>query len=202
MELHDCLRLRRDTRHFLAEAVPEAALDKAFAAAHHAPSVGLSEPWRFVRVLSADKRAALYQNYCTAAENGDKSSLSPERRALLKSLKLEAIKDAPELIGVFCERPIAGSYTIGVQGTQDALVWSCVCAVQNFWLSLTAQGYSAGWVTILDLSLLSNLLGTSPAWEPLGLLCVGRPADHYGGIPMLEQVGWKTRSAKPVVVQV
>jgi 5,6-dimethylbenzimidazole synthase len=202
MDFQECLRRRRDTRHFLPDSVPEDVLDSALANAHLAPSVGLSEPWRFVRVRSSEKRGALYENYAEAARRADLSTLSLERQTLLKQLKLEAIRDAPELFGIFCERPTPGTYTIGVQGTEDAFKWSCVCAVQNFWLSLTAQGYSAGWVTILDMAMLAELLAIPEYWEPLGLLCVGKPACNYGGVPMLEQVGWKRRSPHPIVLSV
>jgi 5,6-dimethylbenzimidazole synthase len=202
MELQECLQKRRDTRHFLPDPIPQDVLDQAFRAAHHAPSVGLSEPWRFVVVASLDKRKALYESFLKTRKEADDNLLDPARKALFASLKLEALKDAPKVIGLFCERPPTSQFTIGVQGTRDTFVWSCACAIQNLWLSLTEQGYGAGWVSILDYELLTKILEVPDTWEPLGLLCVGKPATDYNGMPMLEKEGWKKRTDHPVVLEV
>jgi 5,6-dimethylbenzimidazole synthase len=199
MELQECLLKRRDTRHFLGAPVPEAVLNKAFLAAHHAPSVGLSEPWRFANIVSKNIRDALYNSFLEKKEAAEKSLEDPARKALFSSLKLEALRDAPCVVALFCEKPSEEIFTIGVQGTRDTFVWSCACAIQNFWLSLTDQGYSAGWVSIVDYALIPKLLGVPDSWEPLGLLCVGEPATDYNGQPMLEKEGWKKRTEGPIV---
>ena len=200
MDLDFCIAARRDTRHFLSDPVPEEVLAHALQAAHKAPSVGLSEPWRFVIVQSVQARKDLLASFHMMKTLAEKDILDLEKKALHASLKLEAIEDAPVGIGVFCERPPKGTYTIGTQGSAETVVWSCACAVQNLWLSLTAQGFSAGWVSILDFELFRITLGVPATWEPLGYLCVGKPATDYGGKPMLETLGWKGRSEKPQVV--
>ena len=200
VDLDLCIAARRDTRHFLSDPVPDEVLTRALQAAHKAPSVGLSEPWRFVVVQSVQARKDLLASFRQMKDLAEKNISDLERRALHASLKLEAIEEAPVGIGVFCERPDKDTYTIGTQGSSETVVWSCACAVQNLWLSLTAQGFSAGWVSILDFELLRLALGVPVNWEPLGYLCVGKAATDYGGRPMLEKLGWKSRSEKPQVV--
>jgi 5,6-dimethylbenzimidazole synthase len=199
MDLDECIAARRDTRHFLLDAVPQEVLDRALHAAHRAPSVGLSEPWRFVVVRSPEVKRRLLESFAAMRAAAERGIPQEARRALHASLKLEAIVDAPVGIGLFCERPSLGEYTIGVQGSADTVVWSCACAVQNLWLSLTAQGFGAGWVSILEFDRLCEILEVPTTWEPLGYLCVGKPATDYGKQPMLESLGWKTRSVHPQV---
>jgi 5,6-dimethylbenzimidazole synthase len=202
LELHECIKKRRDTRHFLSDTVPQTVLDKAFESAHQAPSVGLCEPWRFVLITSPEKRMALYEGYVKMREEAELQISNPELQKIFASLKLEALLDAPVVIGLFCERPQNSMFTIGIQGSIDTIEWSCVCAIQNLWLSISAQGYSAGWVSIVDFKLISETLKVPQTWKPLGLLCVGKAATDYGGIPMLEKENWKKRTPNPVVIEV
>lgn len=203
MDLDSCILSRRDTRHFLPDPVPNEVLLRALDAAHRAPSVGFSEPWRFIVVKSNPVKKEIANSFRSKFDDmkiwAENNISDIERRKLYSSLKLEAIEESPIGIGVFCERPHKDLNTIGTQGTSETLVWSCACAIQNLWLSLTSQGYSAGWVTILDFELLRRTLHAPANWEPLGYLCVGRPATDYGGKPMLEALGWKTRSESPHV---
>ncbi|KOP25757.1 cob(II)yrinic acid a,c-diamide reductase [Hapalosiphon sp. MRB220] len=200
MELEQCLRLRRDTRHFTKDDVPESVLKKALAAAHCAPSVGLSEPWRFVVIRNQQTKTILKQSFLQLRAKAEANLTSEEDKLKLhKSLKLEAIEDAPIGLAVFCEYP-KESYTIGTVWTEETLKWSCVCAIQNLWLSLTEQGYSAGWVSILDYDQLKQVLGVPDDWEALGYLCIGKPATDYDGQPMLQKLGWKQRCSEPVVI--
>ena len=200
MELETCLKLRRDTRHFLKDDVPEAVLTKALNAAHYAPSVGLSEPWRFVVIRNPQTKAILKQSFLSMRAKAEADLINDaEKLKLHKSLKLEAIEDAPIGLVVFCEYP-KESYTIGTVATVETVKWSCICAIQNLWLSLTEQGYGAGWVSIIDYQELKDVLSVPADWEALGYFCIGKPATDYGGKPMLEQVGWKQRVSEPVIL--
>lgn len=191
MELMRAIERRRDTRHFTAEAVPKEVLDRALMAALHAPSVGLSQPCRFIDI-SASSRSGLMTNFVSKRHLAETDIDEPDRLAFHRTLKLESLAEAPVLLAAFCAYP-EEKYTIGVIGNSRAVEWSCACAIQNFWLSLTADGYGAGWVTILDLKALAAELSTPATWEPMGILCVGKPATDYAGKPMLEHLGWKNR---------
>lgn len=191
MDLMRAIESRRDTRHFTEEAVPKAVLDRALMAALHGPSVGLSQPCRFLDISRSD-RATLIENFAGQRSEAEAALDEPSRLHLHRSLKLESLAEAPVLLATFCAYPLE-KYTIGVIGNMRAVEWSCACSIQNLWLSLTADGYGAGWVTILDLKALAARLKTPEHWEPMGILCIGKPATDYEGKPMLEHLGWKNR---------
>jgi 5,6-dimethylbenzimidazole synthase len=191
MDLMQAIESRRDIRHFTDEAVPKAVLDKALRAALHGPSIGLSQPCRFLDI-SHSPRATLIENFTSQRSEAETALDEPDRLRLHRSLKLESLAEAPTLLAMFCAYP-EERYTIGVIGNVRAVEWSCACAIQNLWLSLTADGYGAGWVTILDLKALAAMLKTPANWEPMGILCMGKPATDYDGRPMLELLGWKNR---------
>jgi 5,6-dimethylbenzimidazole synthase len=182
---------RRDTRHFNSEKVPDDVLERALIAALHAPSVGLSQPCRFINI-SDSNRQSLSQNFVNKRLLAEDDIDDSDRLALHRSLKLESLAEAPILLAVFCVYP-EDEYTIGIIGNRRALEWSCACAIQNLWLALTAEGYAAGWVTILDLEMVAAKLSVPSNWEPMGIICIGKPATDYGGKPMLEQLGWRSR---------
>lgn len=191
MDLMEAIARRRDTRHFTNDDVPKNVLERALMAAIQAPSVGMSQPYRFIDI-SASNRQALLDNFSIQRTLAETQIEAPERLELHRTLKLESLRDAPILLAVFCAYPLE-PYTLGVIGNHRALEWSCACAVQNLWLSLTADGFGAGWVTILDLQGLATQLNVPSPWEPMGVLCIGRPATDYAGKPMLENLGWKSR---------
>ncbi|MBD0401493.1 5,6-dimethylbenzimidazole synthase [Flammeovirga sp. EKP202] len=199
MDLYDCIHKRRDTRHFTKDEVPEEVLLKALDAAHAAPSVGLTEPWRFLIVKSQQKKKdikALFDDSNKRAKLG----INNERQSKLYSaLKLEAIEETPLGIALFCDHSMLEGFTIGTIGNSSTLEWSCACAVQNLWLSLTEQGYGAGWVSIMDYEKFEGLFDVPETWQSLGYMCVGKPATDYGGEPMLQKENWKKRSPKPYI---
>jgi nicotinate-nucleotide--dimethylbenzimidazole phosphoribosyltransferase len=104
---------------------------------------------------------------------------------------------------VICDdRSVLNSFTIGTVGSNEAIKFSAVCAAQNIWLSLTEQGYSMGWVSILNYYQFKQLLGLPENMEPLGYFCVGKPATNYENQPMLQQLNWKQKAESPVVEEI
>jgi nicotinate-nucleotide--dimethylbenzimidazole phosphoribosyltransferase len=201
VDLETCLAKRRDTRHFTPDPVPAAVLQKALQAAHQAPSVGLSEPWRFIQVSSPAVKRQILANFQECRDDAEEQlSAEKDRQNLHRSLKLEAITTAPVGLAVFCEQPRDDQYILGTTTARETLQWSVACAIQNLWLSLTAQGYGLGWVSILDLSWLARTLAAPDHWYPMGYLCIGKPATDYAGQPMLEREKWGRRSQQPYVL--
>jgi nicotinate-nucleotide--dimethylbenzimidazole phosphoribosyltransferase len=195
MELMQAIERRRDTRHFTKDIVPDDILHKTLRAALLGPSVGLSQPCRIIDI-SALCRQSLVQDFIEQRSLAESTIMGGERLNLHRSLKLESLEDAPVLWAIFCAYP-QDEYTIGIISNPRALEWSCACAIQNMWLSLTADEYGAGWVTILDLPALAAKLEAPANWEPMGILCIGKPATDYNGQPMLEHLGWKKRELNP-----
>jgi nicotinate-nucleotide--dimethylbenzimidazole phosphoribosyltransferase len=201
-QLEELFAARRDTRHFTDAPVPDTVIEKALAAGHMAPSVGLTDATRYYLVRSGEVKAAIKQLF---HEYNKKAYLQIEDEAQKKgyaALKLEAITDAPLGLLVCYDRSVLNTFTIGTIASNDTIKFSAVCAVQNIWLSLTAQGYSMGWVSILNYHQFKVLLGIPEHIEPLGYFCVGKPATDYEQQPMLQQQGWKRKANAPAVSEI
>lgn len=157
-----------------------------------APSVGNAQPWRFVRVRSSSIRDAL------AAHVDKQSARTAERYAgqarydHYVSLKLHGLREASELLAVFCdEQPDAG-HGLGIATMPEMLRYSCVLAIHNLWLAARLRGIGLGWVSILDPQTVHTLLDVPPTWSLIALLCIGYPAEE-SDTPQLEQRGWQSR---------
>ena len=58
--VYRAIRERRDMRHFRPGPITPEVRERLLAAAHQAPSVGLMQPWRFIRITEADLRQRLH----------------------------------------------------------------------------------------------------------------------------------------------
>lgn len=183
---------RRDIRRFRPDAVEPAVLARLLEAAHTAPSVGHSQPWRLVVVQDPQTRAR-------AARLADRARL--EQAAVLEEtagrhlldLDLEGIREAPLGIVVCCDRRAPAPGVLGRATFPDADMWSCACAIQNLWLAARAAGLGVGWVTLFAPDDLAALVDAPPGVTTLGWLCVGWP-DERPPAPGLERRGWSTRA--------
>jgi len=189
--LYQSIHSRRDIRRFRPDPVEESVLRRILEAAHAAPSVGHSQPWRFIIVTDASTREragwiADQERLAQAAE------LTPQARRQLLDLQLEGIREAPVGIVVCCDRRTPAAGVLGRRTFPDADVWSCMCAIQNLWLSARAEGLGVGWVTLFPPRELEVLLSLPTGVQPLGWLCVGWP-DERPPEPGLERAGWSSR---------
>lgn len=201
-QLEELFAARRDTRHFTDAPVPDAVIEKALAAGHMAPSVGLTDATRYYLVRSGEVKAAIKQLFNEYNKKAYQLIEDEVQKKGYAALKLEAITDAPLGLLVCYDRSVLNTFTIGTIASNDTIKFSAVCAVQNIWLSLTAQGYSMGWVSILNYHQFKALLGIPEHIEPLGYFCVGKPATDYDQQPMLQQQGWKQKAATPAVSEI
>lgn len=200
--LDEILKSRRDTRHFTNDEVPDAVIQKALQAGHWAPSVGLTDATKYYLIKSDEIKKAvkeLFLNYDVKAAN---QTDNEQQKADYKALKLEAIEEAPLGLVIGYDRSVLNNFTIGTVGSNEAIKFSAVCAAQNIWLSLTEQGFSMGWVSILNYYQFKQLLGLPEHIEPLGYFCVGKPATNYDNQPMLQQLNWKQKSESPFVEEI
>lgn len=202
LSLDELFQSRRDTRHFTNEPVPDEVLEKALAAGHAAPSVGLTDATRYYVIKSQEVKTEikkLFEEYNIKALQQIQLEAT---KSAYSAIKLEAILDAPLGLVVCYDRSVLNDFTIGTVASNDTIKFSAVCAVQNIWLSLTEQGYSMGWVSILNYYQFKQILGLPQEIEPLGYFCVGKPATDYDKQPMLQQLAWKKKAAKPVVTHI
>jgi nicotinate-nucleotide--dimethylbenzimidazole phosphoribosyltransferase len=196
--LYDVLAARRDVRRFRPDPVPAEVLDRVLAAAHAAPSVGHSQPWRFVVVDDPGlrERAALMAD---AERLAQAAGLDPESARSLLDLQLEGIREAPFGVVVCCDRRTAAAGVLGRATFPDADVWSCACAIENLWLAARAEGLGLGWVTLFEPAGLAALIGLPAGVVTLGWLCLGWP-DERPPAPGLERAGWSRRMPLSSVV--
>ena len=189
--LHTVLAARRDVRRYRPDPVPPALLRRVLEAGHLAPSVGHSQPWRFVVVTeqATRDRAALLADRERLRQAGQ---LEPDRRARLLDLQLEGIREAPIGVVVACDRRAPAAGVLGRATFADADLWSCACAIENIWLAGRASGLGLGWVTLFEPADLAELLGLPDGVETLGWLCLGWP-DERPPDPGLQLRGWSHR---------
>lgn len=191
-QLHDLMRWRRDVRHFRPDRVDPAALARALDGFRLAPSVGLSEPWRIVRVEGDAARAAVRTNF--EAANADAlRGYDDDRASRYARLKLAGLAEAPVHLAVFCDDATPKGAGLGAQTMPEMRAYSVACAITCFWLALRAEGLGLGWVSILDPSRLARDLSVPADWRLVGYLCVGHPADEEQ-TPELERLGWEARA--------
>ena len=188
--IYGCMALRRDTRHFLTgQNVTEAQLQRMLAAAHQAPSVGLMQPWRLLRIRDAALRERIVAEVET--ERQATSLRLGERSDEFLRLKVEGLRECAELLAIVL--PPDDGTVFGRRTMPLEMAWcSAACAVQNLWLAARAENLGMGWVSMFEPARLAALLALPQGATPIGLLCLG-PVERFYDAPMLEQQGWRQR---------
>ena len=189
--LRDLLVWRRDVRRFRTEPLPAGALDRLIAMACLAPSVGLSQPWRFVTVESPERRAAVRDEFaaCNAAAL---AAYEGEQAARYAALKLAGLAEAPAHLAVFADRATETGHGLGRRTMPEMAEYSVVAAVTALWLAARAEGIGMGWVSILDPARITAILDVPESWRFIGYFCLGFPEDEQA-VPELERAGWELR---------
>lgn len=182
---------RRDVRRFRSDPVDDALLQAVLSAGHRAPSVGHSQPWRFLIVTEQSNRDRA-ANLADRERLRQADQLDTDRKARLLDLKLEGIREAPLGVVVACDRRTPAAGVLGRATFTDTDMWSCACAIENMWLRARAVGLGVGWVTLFEPRDLADLLGLPEGVETLGWLCLGWPDERLPD-PGLERAGWSQR---------
>ena len=190
---------RRDVRgEFLDRPVDDTVLRRILLAAHRAPSVGLSQPWNFIVLRDAARRADIHAVF--TRRNGEAAArFAGERGEHYRRLKLEGIRSAPVNICVTCDRSRGGPVVLGRTHQADTDLYSTVCAIQNLWLAACAEGLGVGWVSIFGEDDLKPILGIPAEIVVVAYLCVGYVAERFTR-PELEARQWAKRQALDDVV--
>lgn len=183
---------RRDVRRFRRDPIARERIDALLEVASHAPSVGLSQPWRFVRVESPARRQAVVKSFTDANEQA-LAGYSGEKQAIYAGLKLEGLKEAPVHLAVFSDDATHTGSGLGQQTMPETVHYSVVAAVQTLWLAARADGIGMGWVSILDPLKVKRVLDVPDGWTLVAYLCLGLPAEEHLD-PELERHHWEHRA--------
>ncbi|UQY34304.1 5,6-dimethylbenzimidazole synthase [Pseudomonas fulva] len=177
---------RRDMRHFSGGEVAPELLARLLEAAHQAPSVGLMQPWRFIRITRPALREDIYQ--LVERERQLTAEALGERSDEFMRLKVEGVRDCAEvLVAALMEGRDA--HVFGRRTLPEMDMASLSCAIQNLWLAARAEGLGMGWVSLFDPAALAELLAMPPGSKPVAVLCLG-PVQAFYPAPMLVQEGW------------
>lgn len=174
-------------------------MERLIEVARLAPSVGLSEPWRFVAVDDPARRASVRRNFeiCNAEAL---AAQSPDRSAEYARLKLAGLDDAPVHLAVFVEPDPAQGHGLGRRTMAETIEYSAVAAIHTLWLAARAEGIGMGWVSILDPAGVAEILLVPPTWKLIGYLCLGLP-ERDDDTPELERSGWERRTGDAPLIR-
>jgi 5,6-dimethylbenzimidazole synthase len=181
---------RRDIRYFLPDPIPYPVLARLVQAAHHGPSVGFMQPWDFILIRDLEVRQRIKELFHRERQ-ASACFYDEPRRSQYLSMKLEGILEAPVNLCITCD-PTRAEVVLGRNSAPETDVYSTCCAVQNLWLAARAEGIGVGWVSILKLPQLRQILGIPAHVMPVAYLCLGYPVE-FPNKPMLETVGWRQR---------
>jgi nicotinate-nucleotide--dimethylbenzimidazole phosphoribosyltransferase len=183
---------RRDVRQgFLPDPIPADVLTRVIAAAHRAPSVGLSQPWDFIVITDRSRRERIKQ-LADRARADYAASLPAARAHAFDRLKTESILDTPVNIVVTCDPTRGGRHTLGRHSQPQTAAYSSVLAVANLWLAARAEGLGAGWVSFFGERELAAELGLPAHLEVVAYLCLGYVTE-FAPEPELAAAGWARR---------
>ncbi|MEM7057740.1 MAG: 5,6-dimethylbenzimidazole synthase [Pseudomonadota bacterium] len=196
--LDQLFRWRRDVRHFQPTPIQSGLIEDLLRQADTAPSVGLSQPWRWVRVTSPERRAMVRRNF-QAANSDALARCRDDRRQIYARLKLSGLDEAPEHLAVFCDEATSQGAGLGAQSMPETRRYSVICAIFQLWLAARARGLGLGWVSILSPDQLTRDLDVPDDWHFIAYLCLGYPQETHDD-PELERAGWESRrTVKPLI---
>jgi len=185
------LTYRRDVRRFCPTPLPAGLLEELIGLVSLSPSVGLSEPWRFVQVTSTEIRSGIRAEFERANQEA-LAGYSGDRAVTYARLKLAGLDCAPVHLAVFADTGVSKGSGLGRQTMPEMLEYSVVAAITTLWLAARAHGVGLGWVSILDPNIVSQILKVDHEWRLVAYLCLGYP-ENESDVPELQREGWETR---------
>jgi len=190
--LYKAIFSRRDVRsHFTSESIDDEIITRVLTAAHHAPSVGFSQPWNFILIKDQDTRRKIKESFSLENKKASELIEDPKKSKYL-SLKLEGILESAINLCITYDPTKFGPFVIGRTSIPEAGIYSVCCAVQNLWLAARAEGIGVGWVSILSNQELKKALDLPDHIVPIAYLCLGHVTE-FAEKPDLETEGWLSR---------
>jgi len=197
-QLRDLPIWRRDVRRFRTEALPPGMIECLIGVACLAPSVGLSQPWRFVIVDDPARRRAVLEDFRSCNAEALKS-YADDLAARYAKLKLAGLEEAPSQVAIFADPATQTGHGLGRRTMPEMIEYSVVTAIHTLWLAARAEGIAMGWLSILTPGRINQVLDVPEAWRFLGYFCLGYPQAESAS-PELERAGWERRHAPEMFI--
>jgi 5,6-dimethylbenzimidazole synthase len=197
-QLRELLVWRRDVRRFRTEALPPGAVERLIGMACLAPSVGLSQPWRFVIVDDPARRRAVLEDFRSCNADALKS-YADDLAAHYAKLKLAGLEEEPSQVAIFAEPATETGHGLGRRTMPEMIEYSVVAAIHTMWLAARAEGIAMGWLSILTPGHINRVLDVPETWRLLGYFCLGY-AQSESDSPELERAGWERRHAAEMFI--
>ncbi len=188
-QLTELFESRRDVRSFRSDPVPDELVAELVNLTRFSPSVGYSQPWRFVRVDAQARREAVMASFQRASAEAQ-ATYSGEDAALYARLKLAGFREAPIHLAVFCDEATDTGKGLGAKSMPETRAYSTTMAIYTLWLAARARGIGLGWISILEPDVVERTLEVPEGWRFIAYLCLGYPAS-YEKTPELLRVGWE-----------
>ena len=189
--LRDLFAWRRDVRRFRTDLLPAGAVERLIEIACLSPSVGLSQPWRFVVVTDAERRQAVIADFKSC--NADAlQCYAGERATRYAALKLAGLEEAPCHLAVFSDSATETGHGLGRMTMPEMVDYSVIGAIAMMWLAARAEGIGMGWVSILNPPHIAEILDVPTSWRLMGYFCLGYPLSESSE-PELEAAKWEQR---------
>ncbi len=198
-QFRDLLRWRRDVRRFKPAPLRAGLLEEILRLTSFAPSVGLSEGWRYVLISRPEMRAEIRADFEKANARA-LAGYSGEKAALYARLKLSGLDSAPVHLAAFADRATTQGSGLGCHTMPEMLDYSVVAAVTTLWLAARAYGVGMGWVSILNPERVRAILAVPAEWHLVAYLCIGYP-ERESPAPELEEAGWEKRRKEVSLVE-
>jgi 5,6-dimethylbenzimidazole synthase len=197
-QLRELLIWRRDVRRFRTEVLPPGTIERLIDLACLAPSVGLSQPWRFVIVDDPARRRAVLDDFRSCNADALKS-YADNLAARYAKLKLAGLEEAPSQVAIFAEPATETGHGLGRRTMPEMVEYSVVAAIHTMWLAARAEGIAMGWLSILTPGHINKVLDVPETWRLLGYFCLGYPQAE-SDTPELERAGWERRHAPQMLI--
>ena len=197
-QLRELLIWRRDVRRFRTEVLPPGTIERLIDLACLAPSVGLSQPWRFVIVDDPARRRAVLDDFRSCNADALKS-YADNLAARYAKLKLAGLEEAPSQVAIFAEPATETGHGLGRRTMPEMVEYSVVAAIHTMWLAARAEGIAMGWLSILTPGHSNKVLDVPETWRLLGYFCLGYPQAE-SDTPELKRAGWGRRHAPQMLI--
>jgi 5,6-dimethylbenzimidazole synthase len=190
--LYEAIHRRRDVRgQFTGTPISPEVLERVLAAAHAAPSVGLSQPWDFVLISDSATKEKFYE-HVQLERDEFAATLPPERASVFAGIKVDGVLESTLSVVVTYNPGRGAPGVLGRHTIADAGLYSVCLAIENLWLAATAEGLGVGWVSFYREDFVRDLLAIPAVIRPVAWLCLG-PVSHLEAVPDLERHGWRMR---------